>query len=132
MKINFEKVGIRYRGLIRKIYQTAEEYTNNKYKNAIITISFVGEDRIKELNKLYRKVDRVTDVLSFPMLDINYKQNVKEFSSEISPDGGLYLGDVVICPHKAKQQAKDYNHRKKEKSHFWHYMDFYIFMDMTI
>ena len=76
------------------------------------------KNRIKELNNLYRKVDRETDVLSFPMLDIVYPQSVKDFKEEYAPDGSLYLGDIVICPKIAKKQAKQYGHSKKREIGF--------------
>lgn len=118
MIIDFENVGLRYRNLIKKIYNKAEEFTDNTFKKSIVTVSFVNEKRIKELNKGYRKVDKVTDVLSFPMLDIVYPQHIRDFKNEVSPDGILYIGDVVICPKRAKQQAKEYQHSKKREIAF--------------
>ncbi len=118
MQVNFEKVGFRYRSLIRKIYDFTLNYTKNDFKYAVITVSFANEAKIKELNQQYRKVDKVTDVLSFPMLDITYPHKLKEFYSEVSPDGFLYLGDVVICPQIAKKQAKEYGHSKKREISF--------------
>lgn len=118
MKINFEKVGFRYRNLITKIYKKAEVVTNNVSNNILVTVSFANEERIKELNKSYRNVDRVTDVLSFPMLDIHYSQTIADFENEVSPDGILYLGDIVICPKRAKEQAKEYEHSKKREIAF--------------
>ena len=118
MQVNFEKVGLSYRGVIQKIYNYALNYTNNYTKNAIITVSFADEERIRQLNKEYRNVDKATDVLSFPMLDIVYPQKLKDFIREISPDGSLYIGDVVICPQVAKRQAKEYRHSKKREIAF--------------
>lgn len=118
MQINFEKVNFSSRRLISKIYTVAMEETQNDLKGCVITVSFTNEKRIKELNNQYRKVDRATDVLSFPMLDIVYPQKLKEFSKEKSPDGTLYLGDVVICPKIAKKQAKEYGHSKKREIGF--------------
>lgn len=118
MQINFEKVGVRYRGLIRKVYDFAIKYTENDFKYAVITVSFANTKKIKELNSQYRNVDKATDVLSFPMLDIVYPQKLKDFYSEVSPDGSLYLGDVVICPKVAKIQAKEYGHSKKREISF--------------
>lgn len=118
MQINFEKVGVRYRGLIRKVYDFAIKYTKNDFKYAVITVSFANTKKIKELNSQYRNVDKATDVLSFPMLDIVYPQKLKDFYSEVSPDGSLYLGDVVICPKVAKIQAKEYGHSKKREISF--------------
>ena len=118
MQINFEKVGVRYRGLIRKVYDFAIKYTKNDFKYAVITVSFANTKKIKELNSQYRNVDKATDVLSFPMIDIVYPQKLKDFYSEVSPDGSLYLGDVVICPKVAKIQAKEYGHSKKREISF--------------
>ena len=51
-----------------------------------VAVEFVGEDRIRELNREYRQRDRPTDVLSF---------GVDEDSEPIGP---RELGDVIICP----------------------------------
>lgn len=118
MQINFEKVPFCSRRLITKIYHAAMLETQNELNGSMITVSFADEERIKDLNNQYRKVDRATDVLSFPMLDIVYPHKLKEFAKEKSPDGTLYLGDVVICPKIAKKQAKEYGHSKKREIGF--------------
>lgn len=64
-----------------------------------ISISFVGKDEIHKLNKEYRKVDRPTDVLSFPM------------DTDFMVEGvDAMLGDIVICMDVAKEQARDLGH----------------------
>lgn len=63
-----------------------------------ISISFVGNAEIKELNREYRGVDRDTDVLSFPMDD------------EFLIPGPLLLGDIIISGEKALEQAEEYGH----------------------
>ncbi len=118
MIINFEGVGHRYRKLIKTLYEKALELTNNRADNVWVTVSFVNRKRIKELNNQYRQVDRQTDVLSFPMLDIVYPQTLSDFKGEYSPDGMLYIGDVVICSKVAKWQAKLYGHSKKREVGF--------------
>lgn len=115
MIVNFNKVGLRYKRLIRKVFQKAIEKTGNENVEIIVSVAFVKEERIKELNKISRNVDRVTDVLSFPMLDIHYPQKISEFSHEFLPDGFVYLGDVVICKKRAKQQAKEFGHSSKRE-----------------
>ena len=66
-----------------------------------LSVSFVSEDEIRELNRSYRDKDSVTDVLSFPQFDpYEYLQDWGEVS----------LGDVVICPDRAKKQAEEYGH----------------------
>lgn len=118
MQITFEDVGHKYRKLIKTIYAEALNETNNNHENLWVTVSFVKPTRIQELNKAFRQVDKVTDVLSFPMLNINYKQKVSEFKNENEPDGSLYLGDVVICKKVAKMQAKQFGHSKKREVGF--------------
>jgi len=63
------------------------------------TLSFVEPDEIKALNKAYRDVDEVTDVLSF------------EAGGEIDPETGKeYLGDIIICIKQAASQAERSGH----------------------
>ena len=118
MQITFEGVGHKYRKLINIIYQEALKQTNNSHENLWLTVSFVQPERIKELNKSFRNVEKVTDVLSFPMLNINYTQKLADFKNENEPDGSLYLGDIVICKKVAKLQAKQYDHSKKREVGF--------------
>ncbi|MDO4661683.1 MAG: rRNA maturation RNase YbeY [Tissierellia bacterium] len=66
--------------------------------NFEISLSFVDEDEIRKLNKTYRNIDNITDVLSFPL-------GVIEDS-----DYDIPLGDIVICVQRAKEQAMDYGH----------------------
>ncbi len=58
-----------------------------------VSVSFVTNEEIKELNRDYRNVDSETDVLSFPMDD--------EF------DGVTILGDIVLSTQKIIEQAND-------------------------
>ena len=57
-------------------------------------------------------------VLYFPQLQIKYPQKLGEFVSEISPDGLLRLGDIVICKQRAKAQAKQLGHNYKRELAF--------------
>lgn len=67
--------------------------------NYEISVSFVDNDEIKELNKRFRGKDIETDVLSFPMND--------ELEGE---DYLPILGDIIISMEKANIQAKEYDH----------------------
>ena len=66
-----------------------------------ISVTFVGSDEIRELNKLFRDKDQVTDVLSFPQYDEIPKDSIS---------GIISLGDVVICSDIALIQAEEYGH----------------------
>ena len=118
MTITFENVGRKYRKLITKIYDEALKETQNDHNFVWATITFVDKERIAQLNKSFRNVDRATDVLSFPMLNIKYPQKLADFKRENEPDGSLYLGDVVICKKVAKEQAKQFGHSKKREVGF--------------
>lgn len=66
-----------------------------------ISVSFVSSEEIKELNLLYRNVDRTTDVLSFPQY-----AGIEDLPKE----GNVLLGDVVICTEQALLQADEFGH----------------------
>ena len=81
-----------------------------------ISLLFVDNNEIREINNETRGIDKVTDVLSFPMLD--YPENMvfknvyknKKFN-EIYLDGEeLVLGDMVLSLERAKEQRIEYNH----------------------
>lgn len=103
-----------YKNLITKLYEIAEKGLKEDFSNVNISINFVSEEEIKELNGRFRQLDKVTDVLSFPNLEKKVSQKLVEFNSEIE-DEGLFLGDIVICKKRAYQQAKDYGHSRKRE-----------------
>ena len=71
-----------------------------------VNIIDVSEKKIQRLNKQYRNVDRVTDVLSFPMLD-----NIDEISLEQDfKYGECNIGDIYINPNRVVEQAMEYGH----------------------
>ena len=70
---------------------------------AEISVTFVNNEQIQELNKQYRDKDMPTDVLSFPMgEDGNYDEN--------HDTGAKILGDIVISMEKAVEQADRFGH----------------------
>ena len=79
-----------------------------------ISLSFVTAEEIHELNRQYRGVDSVTDVLSFPLLeDLNELYDTEEGSSE--EDEPVALGDVVICLERAEEQAEEFGHSRERE-----------------
>ena len=62
-----------------------------------VSVSFVGDEEIRDLNRDYRGVDRSTDVLSFPMDD------------EFIIDNRI-LGDVIINTRRVIEQAEELGH----------------------
>ncbi len=118
MKIYFENVGCFAKRGIQKIFDKTIEITNGNVDNIVIGVKFVSEDEIRLLNKNFRNIDKVTDVLSFPMLEIKEPQSLSEFDSQREFDGELNLGDIAICTKRAKEQAKEYGNSYKRELSF--------------
>ncbi|MBE6759169.1 MAG: rRNA maturation RNase YbeY [Ruminococcaceae bacterium] len=70
---------------------------------AEVNIYFVDSDRIREENNRHRKVDSVTDVLSFPLGENGQYDTNPE-------TGAKMLGDILICVSRAVEQAERFGH----------------------
>ena len=90
---------------IQEIFKIALNQTNTK-SNISVNITVVGRNKIKELNSEFRNVNKVTDVLSFPLLDEYDLHNGEILDDSIVTD----LGDIVICKSRATEQAQEYGH----------------------
>ena len=90
---------------ITEIFSIAQKETNTK-NNISVNVTIVGKDKIKQMNNEFRKVDKVTDVLSFPLLENNELHDGEMLDENIFTD----LGDIVICKSKAIMQAKEFGH----------------------
>ncbi len=71
--------------------------------SAEISVTFVDDTRIQELNKQHRNIDKATDVLSFPLGE----NGVYDVNPET---GAKLLGDIVISMERAVRQAEEYGH----------------------
>lgn len=83
---------------LEKFVEFAVKY--NKVEDAIFNIIIVDEEKIQELNREYRNIDRVTDVISFALED---DQTFIDVNCRV-------LGDIYICFKKALDQSKEYGH----------------------
>ena len=83
---------------MKKLSKYMVKYMN--LKNISFSVIFVGSDTIKEINKNYRKIDRVTDVITFRLADYE----------EVMCGKINVSGDIYICLDKAKEQASEYGH----------------------
>ena len=81
---------------------------HEKVKNAIFSLIFVDEDKIQEINKNYRHIDKVTDVISFAFED----------NQSITYTDFRLLGDIYICIPRMLEQAKNYGHSNKRELSF--------------
>lgn len=76
--------------LLVQLLQKAAEIQEVADKEVAVT--FVDNEQIREINKEFRKIDKPTDVLSFPLEEEDA------------------LGDIIISIPKAREQAQEYNH----------------------
>ena len=76
-----------------------------------ISVTLVNNSQIRELNRIYRNIDRETDVLSFPM-----GENGRYDTDPTT--GAKILGDIVISAEKVLEQAKEYGHSPKREYAF--------------
>ena len=92
------------RGLIRRAADTAFSMEGAR---AYMTVLLTTEERIRALNREFRGIDRVTDVLTFPASDPETGEG---------PDG--YTGDIAICVQRAYDQADEYGHSPEREFAF--------------
>ena len=88
------------------VINAALEHEN--VNNAIFSVVFVGDEEIHEMNREYRGVDRVTDVISFAFEDNN----------DLVYNDIRMLGDIFICIPQMKRQATEYGHSEKRELSF--------------
>lgn len=81
-----------------------------------ISLLFVNNEEIKEINEETRGINKETDVLSFPMIDYEEGRVYKdiyigyEFDETYMDGEEVVLGDMVLSLEKALEQSVEYNH----------------------
>ena len=95
------------------------EYTLKEEQVTIpceISVIFVDNNDIKQINGEMRNIDKVTDVLSFPMLEYENKKVFKDIYLDYNFDfadlneGNLILGDMALSLERALEQSEEYGH----------------------
>ena len=110
LKIYFEndqkKHSIKYKMqmLIRRTILETLDYEGME-NDAEVSVTFVDDEGIRELNKKFRNMDKPTDVLSFPLLDYE-GESEEPFFDELCHN----LGDIVISLERAMAQANEFGH----------------------
>ena len=106
-KINVKKIA-------KAVYKTLNQTAKLKAE-----LVFMQAEEMQQLNAESRGVDKVTDVLSFPTLDGIREQvlQVKDHPFE-TEKGRLFIGSIVMCEQKIKEQAQEYGHsEEREKTY---------------
>ena len=96
-----------YEETIKRVVKKCFEVEGLLDSKLIMTITLTTPENIRKINKKYRKIDKATDVLSFPMFE------KAELDEKIKNKDFLYedvLGDIIISIEKVKEQAEEYGH----------------------
>lgn len=110
MKINVTFDGECQNETIKKAIIAALEFENVTF-DCEVEVVIVDTDEIRQLNYETRGIDRVTDVLSFPMFE-----NINDVEKDT--DELAFLGSVVICKQRAIEQAEEYGHSIQREAAF--------------
>ena len=96
-----------YEGIIEKVVKKCFEVEKLENSKLYISITLTTPSNIKKINNEYRKIDKPTDVLSFPMFE------KEELDEKIQNQDFKYediLGDIIISIEQVKTQAEEYGH----------------------
>ena len=125
--LNVEKGQEYSEEIVKKVLDKCFEEEGLLDSKLIMTITFTTPEEIRKINKKYRKIDKATDVLSFPMFEKD------ELDEKIKSGDFPYedvLGDVIISIEKVREQAEEYGHSfERELSYmlvhgFYHLMGY--------
>jgi probable rRNA maturation factor len=98
-----------FRRLIKKTFDRALSFAKIS-KKIEVTVIFVDDDEMKTINNEHRKINKTTDVLSFPISGFSNGRLI-ESDADYNPEtGNLIIGDIIISLSKAIAQAEKYNH----------------------
>lgn len=102
--INDYEFDFKIKKVIKQIIKTICRTENVKGKH-FVSVILVDNERIHEINKQYRNIDRPTDVISFAAID----------GEDILPEE---MGDIFISHDKIIEQAEEYGHSIKREFAF--------------
>ena len=116
IKLDFDE-----EALIRRVCEAALDAEGCPYE-AEVDVLLTDDASIREINNSERGIDRATDVLSFPVLELPAPgdfSRVEEDPMLFHPETGeLLLGDMVISLDKVRQQAAEYGHSEERELAF--------------
>lgn len=99
-----EKLSDEHMKLVQNILNFAAEKENIEAESEV-SVTFVTNERIQEINREYRGKDQPTDVISFALEELG------EDEVEIIGEGiPRVLGDIIISTDRAEEQAEEFNH----------------------
>ena len=74
-----------------------------------VSVLITDDTRIREINRVFRGIDKPTDVLSFPMQELAVPGRIASGTYAADPETGLLpLGDIILSSERVKKQACEY------------------------
>ncbi|MBR5381026.1 MAG: rRNA maturation RNase YbeY [Oscillospiraceae bacterium] len=109
--VNREKPGLGYEKAyltVRRAVRAALEAEKIE-EPCTVCVLFTDDGGIREINREQREIDAATDVLSFPMNEL--EEGRPDFEcAERCEDGSVFLGDMVVSLERADRQGEEYGH----------------------
>ena len=110
---NVPGIGESRAAFLRKVIRTALAVQGVDFP-CEVDVLVTGDEEMRRLNREMRQVDRPTDVLSFPALDL--RPGELPGRTDADPGTGLVpLGDMVLSMERAAAQAKEYGHSNRRE-----------------
>lgn len=103
------RVSVEIQKLIQQLLDFAAD-TLELADDTEMSVTFVDNQEIQEINKTYRNKDSATDVISFAIED-NSDDEMANLAAELMGEFmARNLGDIFISIDRAQEQAVEYNH----------------------
>ncbi len=112
-----------YESVIRQAVETSLDDEGCPYEVSV-NVLITDDETIAQINENYRKIDRSTDVLSFPMIEYLSPGNfdfleTADAEDYFDPDSGeLVLGDIILSAEHIINQAEAYGHSQQRELGF--------------
>ncbi len=105
---DYESLEERYSSLMKTAFRLLEIKPNYE-----VDVSLVDEETIQDINRDYRHVDKVTDVISFA-----FEDDDSPTSLILGDDVPRMLGEIFICVPRALEQAKEIGNSSQRELSF--------------
>ena len=118
LNLTYEKPSLLNVPVTRNIRRCVEATLDAEGITALCEINILVTDDmgIHAINKAARNIDRPTDVLSFPMFELEPGNPPADWSGYLDPGtNACPLGDMVISLERARAQAKEFGHSVKRE-----------------
>ena len=110
----------KYEDIVDKVFEVCFKQEDLYDYKIYISIILTNEENIQRINNEYRKIDKPTDVLSFPMFEPSEINDAKK-REEV-------LGDIIVCMPVVKRQAVEYEHTEEREFAYMLVHGFYHLM----